>query len=156
MNQPISGLPLSTNPSGVDIFLLQIAGVLHRAELANLVKGLPVASTLEKGLMSAADKAALNQIILDLASATTYQTVTVASASTVALPTISGLITVVTFTGTTTVTNITGLVSNRLYIFRYPSGLCKGESVHPHPRAFAGPGACLCCNACVWAAVNCS
>lgn len=121
--QSISSLPIRTEPVSTDVMLVQVAGLLQQMELLNLPKALPVATLSEKGLMSAADKAAIQQILSDLAAMTSYQIITVASAATVSLPNPSGFITVVTFTGTTEITTINNLQNNRLYLFRYPTGV---------------------------------
>jgi hypothetical protein len=118
----ITSLPSASTPAAADIALILVNGIAHQTTLNALLSAFSVATTSAKGLMSAADKAALDAIIVQLATMKFLQGATIASASTVTLPSVEGAYTVITFTGTTPITTINGLVAGRIYAFSYPSG----------------------------------
>lgn len=115
---PITSLP-STAPTATDILLLIVAGIAKQAQLGDVREALAVATAVEKGLMSAADKVNLNDVVTKLAAILSPVAVTIASASTINVPANT---TFVILTGTTTITGITGLTTNRPCWFYYPSG----------------------------------
>jgi hypothetical protein len=118
----ISSLPETTLPATTDLLPVVNAGVTKKVTLENLTAGQPIATTINKGLMSAADKVLLTQLGVDVTTLVNAPAVvTVASAATITLPN-SGKVDVIVLTGTTTITDVQGVVNYRLYTFHYPSG----------------------------------
>ena len=118
----ITSLPIADVPAATDVALILVNGTAKQTQLNALLLAFSVATSANKGLMSAADKASLDAIIVQLATMKFLQAVNIASAATVSLPSAEGAYTVVTFTGTTPITTINGLVAGRVYVFNYPSG----------------------------------
>ena len=106
-------------PDATDLLLLVVAGIAMRANLGDVRKALAVATDLEKGLMSAADKIALTTAVENISKILSPVSVTIASSATITLPPNTLF---VTLTGTTAITTITGLSNNRPTWFFYPSG----------------------------------
>ena len=119
MDSTLSGLTEVTTPSPTDLLYIVSGGADKKVQLANLTPGLPVASQVQKGLQSAADKTALDNVVADVATLKSPLTATVASAASIAIP--SNTYRVV-LTGTTTVTVLVGLENYRTYTFFYPAG----------------------------------
>ena len=116
---PVTSLPVDAAPNGAEAILLYQGGVAKQAVLATIVDGLPVATEAAKGLLAAVDKATLDGLVTEVTNILNPPSVTVASTSTINVP--AGYFFVI-LTGTTTITNITGLVTNALYEFYYPAG----------------------------------
>ena len=124
--KPINQLPVRNTPAEDDIVILIVDGVAYKAQLADALAVLPVATTLEKGLMSAADKIALNAATAAITTLNNQVSgilnpthATIASANTITVP--AG-VSFVTLTGTTTITAINGMTNYKPVWFAYPSG----------------------------------
>jgi len=118
----ITALTEASTPAAGDFTIITVDGVARKATLANLILALSIASTSSKGLMSAADKIALDSLVASYSTMMQPQVVVLPSASTITFPAISGPHTVVVLSGTTEVTAINGLVENREYFISYPTG----------------------------------
>ena len=116
----ISSLEEVTSPLATDVIPIVNDGETKKVQLRNIKDALDVASTLSKGLMSAADKASLQQALLDIDSLLDSPSVaTVASASVISVP--DGK-TAIILTGNTNVATVLNTVNYRVYVFYYPSG----------------------------------
>lgn len=117
--QPITNLPVDANPSATDVLLLIVAGVAQQANLGNILPALAIATETTKGLLSAADKLALDQVVAQMVTILAPTPINILSAPTISIP--YGTNTVI-LSGTTPVTNITGLTNNFPVRFYYPTG----------------------------------
>lgn len=117
--QPVNSLPVATTASNTDITILVQSGIFKQSTLTVLANGLPEASTLSKGLMSASDKSNLGLVIEQISNLVAPVSTPIASAATIVIP--SGRY-VITLSGTTTITAVTGLVPRVRYVFSYPTG----------------------------------
>jgi len=116
----ISSLDEVTTPSASDVLPIVSGGATVKVQAQNLRSALPVATTTEKGLLSAADKVALDAATIAVASLQNHPVnSTVASASTISIP--NGADTVI-LTGTTNVAAIVDAIPYKSYTFYYPSG----------------------------------
>lgn len=119
----ISGLEPNAVPDPSDLILTSDGVDTYRTTLQQSVVALPVSTPSAKGLMSAADKAALDALIASVLSLGTPQVANIVAGSNIVLPApTTGTYTVVILTGTTTINTVSGSSSNRLYIIRYPAG----------------------------------
>lgn len=116
----ISGLPEAASLSGPDVLPVVSGGVTKKVRADALGGALPVATTLEKGLMSAADKAALTQAQLNITElqGRPYSAV-VESASIISIP--DG-VNIIILTGSTNIATVVGALDYRTYTFAYPVG----------------------------------
>ncbi len=117
--QPVNSLPAATGATTSDVAVLVQSGIYKKATLSVLVTGLPEASTIAKGLMSATDKQTLNLTIEQISNLVAPVSTPIASAGTIAIP--SGRY-IITLSGTTEITSVTGLVPRVRYVFSYPTG----------------------------------
>jgi hypothetical protein len=117
--QPVNSLPAATVATTSDIAVLVQSGTYKKATLSVLVTGLPEASTVAKGLMSSIDKQSLNLSIEQISNLVAPVSTPIASAATIAIP---GGRYVITLSGTTEITSVTGLVPRVRYVFSYPTG----------------------------------
>lgn len=117
--QPINSLPLVTAGSPSDILPLVVAGLYKRVTIENFAKGIPVATTSVKGLMSDADKTNLESVIVQVSNLVAPVSTPIASASTITIPT--GRY-VITLSGTTNINTLIGIVPRIKYVFYYPTG----------------------------------
>lgn len=116
----ISSLDEVTSPGATDVLPVVNLGTTKKVQVQHLGDGMPVATSSAKGLMSAADKVALAQAQADIAELQTHPvSVTVASASNVAIPDGAD---VILLTGTTSVASVSDGVPYKTYTFAYPSG----------------------------------
>ena len=115
----IPNLPAQDVVNETDLVLLVDGAENKQAPVAQLIEGMPVATTVQKGLMSAADKAAFATLQSQVLVQTGVVTSAVVAAATIALPSgINGII----LSGTTTVTAVTGASPFKLYFASYPTG----------------------------------
>jgi hypothetical protein len=117
--KPVGSLPLATTSSGTDILILVVGGVYHKINLADLIQGLPAATTSTRGVMTATDKANLTGLLTQVSQVVAPISTPIVSEDTITIPAGSYHI---TLTGTTTINNIVGLVPRQTYAFSYPSG----------------------------------
>jgi hypothetical protein len=117
--QPVNSLPVATTATTSDIAVLVQSGIYKKATLTVLATGLPEASTVAKGLMSAIDKQTLALTVEQISNLVAPVSTPIASAATIAVP--SGRY-VITLSGTTEITSVTGLVPRVRYVFSYPTG----------------------------------
>jgi hypothetical protein len=117
--QPINSLPTATAATASDILPLVVSGLYRKVTVENLAKGIPVATTSVKGLMSDADKTNLESVIVQVSNLVAPVSTPIASASTITIPT--GRY-VITLSGTTTVNALVGIVPRIKYVFYYPTG----------------------------------
>jgi len=119
-DKTISSLPEVVSPSPIDVVPIVSLGVTSKAQVQNLNDGLPIATVVAKGLMSASDKAALEQAKLDVSGLLSHPVVaTVASANAVSIPNGSD---VILLTGSTNVTSVVDGVPYHTYTFYHLSG----------------------------------
>lgn len=127
--KPISALAAQAIPEAANLILLIVNGVAKKASLGDIRTALAVATSVEKGLMSATDKATLDTTSSEVSRLLNPEAVTIPSASTITVP--AGK-TMITLTGATSVNIINGLTNNRPVFFYYPAGAglaIKGESM---------------------------
>lgn len=117
--KPISSLPLATTADGTDVVVLVIGGVYHRIALADFIDGLPTVTTSARGIMSAADKTNLSSLLTQVSQVVAPVSTPIASAASIAIPAGSYHI---TLSGTTTITEVTGMVPRLVYTISYPAG----------------------------------
>jgi|688.fasta_scaffold1282607_2 hypothetical protein len=117
--QPINSLPTATAATSSDVLPLVVSGLYKKVTVENLAKGIPVATTSVKGLMSDADKTNLESVIVQVSNLVAPVSTPIASASTITIP--SGRY-VITLSGTTTVNTLVGIVPRIKYVFYYPTG----------------------------------
>jgi len=117
--QPINSLPTATAATSSDILPLVVSGLYRKVTVENLAKGIPVATTSVKGLMSDADKTNLESVIVQVSNLVAPVSTPITSASTITIP--SGRY-VITLSGTTTVNALVGIVPRIKYVFYYPTG----------------------------------
>jgi hypothetical protein len=117
--QPINSLPTATAATASDILPLVVSGLYRKVTVENLAKGIPVATTSEKGLMSDIDKTNLESVIVQVSNLVAPVSTPIASASTITIP--SGRY-VITLSGTTNINALTGIVPRIKYVFYYPTG----------------------------------
>jgi hypothetical protein len=117
--QPINSLPTATAATASDILPLVVSGLYRKVTVENLAKGIPVATTSVKGLMSDADKTNLESVIVQVSNLVAPVSTPITSASTITIP--SGRY-VITLSGTTTVNALVGIVPRIKYVFYYPTG----------------------------------
>jgi hypothetical protein len=117
--QPINSLPTATAATAADILPLVVSGLYRKVTVENLAKGIPVATTSVKGLMSDADKTNLESVIVQVSNLVAPVSTPIASASTITIP--SGRY-VITLSGTTTVNALVGIAPRIKYVFYYPTG----------------------------------
>lgn len=130
MSQPvaITSLAEQSPVTATDVLLLMVEGIAKKATVGGVREALPVATSVAKGLMSASDKQSLEDLIYEMSQLLTPPAVTIASGSTITVPTGAKF---VTLTGTTSVTAVNGLVNNRSVLFYYPVG--AGLTFLGHP-----------------------
>lgn len=116
--QPISSLPVGT-PAGADLFLLLQSGIAKQSTIANLRLAIDIATEVDKGLMSAADKAILDTVATEVAAMLAPAQYTIASGATIIVPTGA---TFIILTGVTTITTVNGLTIGHPCYFYYPTG----------------------------------
>lgn len=127
--KPVTALVSVATPEAANLILLIVNGVARKANLGDVRTALAVATSLEKGLMSATDKVTLDTTNAEVIKLLNPEAVTIPSASTITVP--AGK-TVITLTGATSVNVINGLTNNRPVFFYYPAGAgltLKGESM---------------------------
>lgn len=117
--QPINSLPVTTAAAAADILPLVVSGLYRRVTVENLAKGIPVATTSVKGLMSDIDKTNLESVIVQVSNLVAPVSTPIASASTITIP--SGRY-VITLSGTTNINALIGIVPRVKYVFYYPTG----------------------------------
>lgn len=117
--QPINSLPTATAATASDVLPLVVSGLYKKVTVENLAKGIPVATTSVKGLMSDADKTNLESVIVQVSNLVAPVSTPITSASTITIP--SGRY-VITLSGTTTVNALVGIVPRIKYVFYYPTG----------------------------------
>jgi hypothetical protein len=115
----VSTLPVPPFVAGGDTVVIVKGGLFHRTTVDGLKQGMDVAAPSGKGLMSAADKLALDSIGAQLGNLLNQPSTPIASAATITIP--PGRYHI-TLTGTTNVVNVIGLVPRALYTIDYPSG----------------------------------
>jgi len=115
----VTSLDPRDTPEASDLILLIVNGLAKRANLEDVRKALAVVTDLEKGLMSASDKVALTNAIANIAKLFGPTSITLASAASIAIPANTLFVTI---TGTTNITEVTGLANNRHTWFYYPTG----------------------------------
>lgn len=116
----ISGLTELTDPLASDELPVTHLGTTRKIRLDNLRVGLPVATAIDKGLMSAADKAALETAVADVLTLKSRPvSAIVASAATISVPNGAD---VIVLTGTTAVVTVMDALDYHTYTFYYPSG----------------------------------
>ena len=116
----ISSLDEVVTPGAGDVLPIVSSGATMKVQAQNLRAAIPVASTTDKGLMSAADKTSLGQAQADIANLQAYPVIASAvSASTLAIPNGSD---VVILLGATNIVTILEAKSYHTYTFHYPSG----------------------------------
>ena len=115
----ITNLPAQDVVNPADIVLLVDGSENKKAPVSQLVEGMPLATTAQKGLMSAADKTALAAAQTQIAALGGVVTANIASATTITLPTgINGII----LSGTTTVVSVANAAPFKKYFVAYPTG----------------------------------
>jgi hypothetical protein len=127
--KPITALAAQLTPEAANLILLIVNGVARRAALGDIRTAIAVATSLEKGLMSATDKESLDVVVTEIAKLLNPSSITIPSADTI---TVTGGRTMIVLTGTTPINNILGLTNNRPVYFYYPTGAgltIKGESM---------------------------
>lgn len=117
--QPINSLPSATAANASDILAIIVSGLYKKITVENLAKGIPVATTSVKGLMSDIDKTNLESVIVQVSNLVAPVSTPIASASTITIP--SGRY-VITLSGTTNINALTGIVPRIKYVFYYPTG----------------------------------
>lgn len=117
--QSVNSLPAATAASASDISILVQGGAYKKASLSVLTTGLPEATTTAKGVMSSIDKQTLLLLVDQLSNLVAPTSTPIASASTITIP--SGRY-VITLSGTTPITSVSGLVPRVRYVFSYPTG----------------------------------
>jgi hypothetical protein len=117
--QPVNSLPAAITATASDIAVLVQSGTYKKATLSVLLTGLPEATTLAKGLMSSIDKQTLNLTVEQVSNLVAPTSTPIASAATITIP--SGKY-VITLSGTTNITSVSGLVPRVRYVFNYPTG----------------------------------
>lgn len=116
----IAGLPARATPAGTDILPLVADGNNFHATVVNLTKGMAPATTSEQGVMSAADKVALNLAVSQLATINARPVVeNIASAASI---NVAADTDVIVISGTTTITSVATPSVYRTYIVHYPAG----------------------------------
>lgn len=116
----LSGLTPESAPAAEDLlYLVKVTGGDRQVQVQNLRTGLPVATEVEKGLQSAADKVLLGQLAAAVAELESPTVQTLESAATLVVP--PGVFNIV-LTGTTEVTATSGMTDYRLYNIFYPTG----------------------------------
>lgn len=117
--QPFSSLPSTAGSTGADELLIVIGGVYHRIPVAGLRDALPIATTSYRGMLSAADKQNLDNILSQVSALIAPQTTPIVAASSITVPANRYFI---TLSGTTEITQILGMTPRKPYTFYYPSG----------------------------------
>lgn len=117
--QPVNSLPAATTANVSDIAILVQNGTYKKITLELLKDGLPEASTVSNGLMSAIDKQTLNLTVEQISNLIAPVSTPIASSATITIP--SGKY-VITLSGTTNITVVNGLVPRVRYVFNYPTG----------------------------------
>lgn len=119
-DQFISGLPEAATPAASDVIPVVSGGSTKKLQLQNIRSALPVATTLEKGLLSAQDKQSLAEMLADIAELQGRPYVaTVASASVISVP--DG-VNILILTGSTSIASVVGAKDYNTYTFYYPTG----------------------------------
>jgi hypothetical protein len=108
-----------TDLTGSETAIVVIGGLFYRTTVDGLRQGIATATPLQKGLLSAADKAQLDGILPAVAALTAPPSTPIISASTITVPPNRFHI---TLSGTTPITVVQGLVPRKLYTFSYPAG----------------------------------
>lgn len=125
----LSSLDPRGTPVATDLIMVMAAGLAKKLDLGDVRIALAVATATEKGLMSATDKSILGRLNTEVGNLYTPQNITLASATSLALPPDTLFVTV---TGTTEITSIANLASNRPTYINYPTGagiVILGETV---------------------------
>jgi hypothetical protein len=117
--QPVNSLPAAISAIPSDIAILVQNGTYKKSTIAIFTTGIPEASTVEKGAMSAVDKQTLNLLVEQLSNLIAPISTPIASAGTITVP--NGRF-VITLSGTTNITLVSGLVPRVRYVFSYPTG----------------------------------
>jgi hypothetical protein len=119
ITQPVNSLPAAIDASPSDIAVLVQNGTYKKATITVLTTGIPEATTITKGAMSSLDKQTLNLLVEQISNLVAPTSTPIASAGTITVP--NGRY-VITLSGTTNITSVSGLVPRVRYVFSYPTG----------------------------------
>lgn len=117
--QPVNSLPAATTATVSDIAVLVQSGTYKKATIAVLTTGIPEATTTAKGAMSASDKQTLNLTVEQISNLVAPTSTPIVATANITIP--SGKY-IITLSGTTNITSVSGLVPRVRYVFSYPTG----------------------------------